>query len=121
MGEPMRSEFIDELSLAELPRQKVSARTTLNLTGLPTDRMVWLQQGLARGSDGVAYEGGQVLNLREFLALSHYQSEVRTQAPCILIHIPRGLFRDSLCEENPLTWTLARSIAVECLSQNRVA
>ncbi len=112
----MRSNFFSGLSLAAYPRQKLGARAKVMEAGEPTDRVIFLQSGTARGADGVVYRGGHVLNFAEFFAQSNYDTAITAQKDCVLIHIPRTAIRDMLCAENPLTWTLARTVAAETMA-----
>ena len=62
-----------------------------------------------------ASNNSHVLNFKEFLALSTYQTPVTCLDACELIYIPRQLVKDQICLENRLTWTLARSLALDHL------
>jgi CRP-like cAMP-binding protein len=112
----MRSEFFNQLALGNYPRQELGARTRLMEAGEPTDRVIYLQKGKARGADGSLYREGHVLNAAEFFAQSIYETPITAQQDCVLIHIPRAHIRDLLCAENPLTWTLARTVAAESMA-----
>jgi hypothetical protein len=82
---------------------------------MPTDRVHFLKEGRAKGKDGCLYHDLHVLNFKEFLALSTYQTSVTCLDICELIYIPRQLVKDQLCLENTLTWTLVRSLALDHL------
>ena len=111
----MRSTFINELPISALLRETVRARTVLMGDGMATDRVILLKTGQARGRDGCVYNARHVLNFKEFLALSAYQTPVTCLQECELIHIPRQLIRDTLAGQNTHTWTLARGLALDHL------
>ena len=111
----MRSIFINELPISALPHESARARTVLMGDGMATDRVIFLKNGKARGRDGLLYHACHVLNFKEFLALSVYQTPVTCLQDCELVHIPRQLIRDTLCVENTHTWTLARGLALDHL------
>tara|TARA_B110000967_G_C18437498_1_gene341567 strand:+ start:123 stop:476 length:354 start_codon:yes stop_codon:yes gene_type:complete len=111
----MLSQFINELPIWALPRETVHARTVLMGRDMPTDRVYFLKEGRAKGKDGCLYHDLHVLNFKEFLALSTYQTSVTCLDICELIYIPRQLVKDQLCLENTSTWTLVRSLALDHL------
>ena len=111
----MLSQFINELPIWALPRETVRARTVLMGGEMPTDRVYFLRKGRAKGKDGCVYNNSHVLNFKEFLALSTYQTPVTCLDACELIYIPRQLVKNQICFENSLTWTLARSLALDHL------
>lgn len=117
----MLSSFINELPIAALPSETARARTILMRDGMPTDRVIFLKNGLAKGQDGFIYQSCHVLNFKEFLALSAYQTPVTCLQDCLLIHIPRQLIRDTLCVENNHTWTLMRSLALDHLMTQTIS
>ena len=116
----MLSDFINELPIAALPSETARARTVLMRNGMPTDRVIFLKNGVAKGQDGFVYQSCHILNFKEFLALSAYQTPVTCLQDCVLIHIPRQLIRDYLFVESNHTWTLMRSLALDNLMRQAV-
>jgi hypothetical protein len=111
----MQSRFIQGLPINDFPREKVNPQTILMLKDIPTDRAFLLNKGSAKGRDGCLYQAGQAINFKEFLAFPTYETPVVCLEVCELIYLPREFIKDNLSSASPITWTLARSLALDHL------
>lgn len=116
----MRTNLFENLDISRLPRQRFAAGETVLQAGAETDRLLFLLDGHVREEgSGKSYAAGGVVLPLEFFGAVTYPVTLRAKGACELVPIAREAVRDWLQAEAPLTWMLARSIAIETLETRR--
>lgn len=112
----MRTNLFRNLDISNLPRQRFKAGETVLSAGMETDRLFLVLDGrVHEDGTGASYSAGRIVLPLEFFGALQYPVTLRAKGACELLPIPRETVRDLLQSEAPMTWMLARSIAIETL------
>ncbi len=112
----MRAEFLDGIDIGGFPRQNFARGATVVAPDAAADRLCYVASGSVRNpTSGARIGPGGVLALTEFLADSPARAPWIACEPCTVAHLPRDAVRATLQSGDPITWTLARILALEAL------
>ncbi len=112
----MRADFLDGIDIGGFPRQDFARGATVVAPDTATDRLIYVAAGSVRNpASGARIGPGGVLALPEFLAESAARAPWIACEPCTVAHLPRDTVRSALHARDPLTWTLARILALEAV------
>jgi hypothetical protein len=108
----MRADFLGEGATAAWPRQDFPPGAQVRAAGAPADRLLVVLAGGVRAG-GRAFGPGEAVEMADFLAGPDYRRPLVTPGGCTVAHLPRAAVREAITATSPLTWTLARALALE--------
>jgi CRP-like cAMP-binding protein len=112
----MRADFLDGIDIAGFPRQQFARGAMVVGPDAGADRLAYVAAGSVRNpASGARIGPGGVLALPEFLAESAARAPWIACEPCTVAHLPREAVRAALAAGDPITWTLARILALEAV------
>ena len=116
----MRTSLLKNLDISKFPRQRFGAGDTVLEAGAETDRLLFVLDGGVRdAASGQSYAAGRAVLPLEFFGAQQYPVTLYAKGACELLPVPRETVRELLQSEAPMTWMLARSIAIETLEFRR--
>jgi len=116
----MRQNLFENLDISRFPRLHFKAGETILEAGAETDRLFFVLNGRVRDEvSGKSFAAGGVVLPLEFFGAVSYPITLRAKVACELVPIARENVREWLQSEAPLSWMLARSIAIETLELRR--
>lgn len=116
----MRTSLFENLDVSHFPRQRFRAGETVLEAGAETDRLLFVLSGGVRElGSGQSYSAGRAVLPLEFFGALRYPVTLHAKGACELVPVPRETVRDWLQSAAPMTWMLARSIAIETLEFRR--
>ena len=109
--------LIDGLPVADFLHQDFQSGEVVLSDETDTDRFLLVLSGALHDPCRRRFYGpGQVLQPIEFFASERYRDQIIARRPSRVLVIPRGALRNLLDSQSPLTWVLARSVAMERLA-----
>lgn len=109
--------LFDGLSVASYLQQDFRSGEVVLSDETATDRLFLVLAGrLHDPCTRRAYGPGEVLQPIEFFAAERYHDLIIAKHPSRVLVIPRKDLHDLLDSQSPLTWVLARSVAMEKLA-----
>lgn len=110
----MNSEFVSDLPIKNYPRQSFERGEKALSADDRTDRFFLVLEGALRENDsGKVFRKGDMVSPLQFFGTTHYDDEIVALARTQVIAIPRQDIQDKLNQQSPMTWGMARMIAIE--------
>jgi hypothetical protein len=118
----MQCDLVKGLPLDTYPQQKFGMGEVILSHQIKTDRLPLVLAGRTHDPNLKKFFGsGDLLQLVDFFAQSHYRDVVVAKLPSTVVWIPRQDIYGLLTQQAPLTWTLARMVAIERRAVSMVA
>ena len=110
----MQCELVEGLPLDVYPQQDFAAGEVVLSRHVKTDRLLLVLLGSLKDPSLRHYYGpGDLPQLVDFFSEGHFRDKVIANGPVRVLWIPRFDLCELLTKQAPLTWSLARMLAIE--------
>lgn len=110
----MQRDLVQGLPLEAYPHQDFAVGEVVLSHDIKTDRLPLVLAGRLHDAARRHFYGpGDLLQLVDFFASGNYRNLVIAQKPARIVWIPRQDLHDLLTKQAPMTWFLARMVAIE--------